>query len=82
MSAPPYWTDADAAEFDLLLDTFVDAYWHHRERCAICRRGGPWCDPLREGLDLVVEWRRRRLLRSEAAYLRARQDFVDWETAA
>ena len=76
------WTQADAAEFDLLLFEFVDAVLVHRERCSICSQGGPWCAPLRECFDGILHWRRFRELRSIAARRRAEQDFRDWECAA
>jgi hypothetical protein len=81
VNTPPYWTAADQAELDVLVCAFVDAAWTHGERCVTCKTGG-WCEPLREGLDLVLEWRRRRLLHSEAAYLRAAQDLAEGRPAA
>jgi hypothetical protein len=78
----PWWTDADQAEFDVLVLDFFEAAWLHRERCPVCSAGGPWCWPLRDVFDLLVLWARRRMLRTWAAYVRARQDFADWEAAA
>jgi hypothetical protein len=71
------WTDADAAEFDILIFEFVDVVLAHKERCSVCSRGGPWCEPLRECFEGILHWRRGRELRSLAARLRARQDFAD-----
>jgi hypothetical protein len=34
----PWWTEADAAELDLLTGEFVRAAAAHRERCDICQR--------------------------------------------
>jgi hypothetical protein len=70
----PWWTEADAAELDVLLEEFVRVAFIHRGHCAICSAGGPWCEPLREALDALLEWRRGRELRSKAEWLRARQE--------
>ncbi len=32
-----FWTDADAAELDVLVHTLVVDFWAHREWCAACR---------------------------------------------
>jgi hypothetical protein len=81
-ATPPWWTAADQAEFELLVFEFVNAAGLHRERCETCSTGETWCDPLRCALDAVIGWRQGRSLRSLAAALRARQDFVDWGVAA
>lgn len=69
-----YWTHADQAELDVLLHEFVKAAYLHRDHCSTCRGGGPWCLPLREALEGVLEWRRGRALRSRADWLRLRND--------
>jgi hypothetical protein len=115
MSAP-WWTDADAAELDVLVFELSRSYDEHRKRCAACQPGdcpevvawrahleeclacrgdapltyGPpcarrrsfvahgdacvRCNPcpsVRLAIELVVEWREARELRSRAEYLRA-----------
>jgi hypothetical protein len=70
LRAEVWWTEADAAELDVVAHAFVKAAYVHRERCGTCSSGGPWCLPLREALDGVVEWRHGRVLRSKAAWLR------------
>jgi hypothetical protein len=79
---PVVWSPADVAEWDLLLFEFVDAVLVHRERCAVCAQGGPWCQPLRECFESLLHWRRGRELRTLAARLRAEQDLADWRLAA
>ena len=80
LSRQPWWTEADDAELDLLVHEFVRVVDIHRERCSICSANGhcgPWCAPLREALEGVVEWRAGRILRSKAQWLRMRQTEVE-----
>lgn len=79
---PWWWTPADAAELDLLVYEFVKAAFHHREACAICRAGGPWCDPLRDAFEGVLGWREGRELRSKATWLRRREETTARSVAA
>jgi hypothetical protein len=69
----PYWSAADDAELDLLTHEFVDVALLHRDRCEDCVILGQFCEPLARALQAVLDWRRRRLLQSQAAYLRARE---------
>lgn len=69
----PWWTAADQAELDVLTHEFVDGAWEHQERCAVCSQGGPWCKPLREALDVVLEFQQARDRMSKAQWLRAQQ---------
>jgi hypothetical protein len=78
LSSLPWWTAADAAELDALAFEFTRAVFIHRERCDTCGAGGPWCHILRAAFDAVLEWRDSRRRLSRAAWLRARQDAVDW----
>jgi hypothetical protein len=71
MSAAPWTTPADLAEFDVLLDEAVGIYWRHRDRCDQCGNG-PWCEPMAAVFEMVLDWRRRRELRSKAEWLRER----------
>lgn len=68
----PWWSEADEAEFNVLIHAFVDAGLAHHKNC--CGTTGPWCPPLREAFDAVVDWRTSRVLRSKAAWLRAREE--------
>jgi hypothetical protein len=68
---PLGWSPADQAELDVLLDAFVGAVLVHRDRCAVCSAGGPWCEPLRDRFEGILDWRRTRALRSRAVWLRA-----------
>jgi hypothetical protein len=76
LAAQPWWTAADDAELDLLVHEFVKAAFRHREACATCRAGGPWCQPLREAFEAALDWRDGRSFRSKAAWLRLREDHV------
>jgi len=82
MTAPPWWSHADRAELRLLIDEFCDGEREHRQRCPICMKGGPWCQPLTDALEIVLDWRERRLARSFAIALRARHDLLDRKQAA
>jgi hypothetical protein len=73
LATAPYWTAADRAELDVLIDALLGAVAIHRERCRVCSAGGPWCAPLRDCFESVLAWRRTRELRSLAAWLRMRQ---------
>jgi hypothetical protein len=66
-------TDADDAESDVLLDALITGVYDHRERCAVCSQGGPWCSNLVDAFQILMVFRRTRQLRSLAAYLRARE---------
>lgn len=79
---PQWWTPADQAELDVLLWDFTAGAFAHREQCSHCREGGPWCTPLVDAFEAVLEWREGRTLRTRATALRARQDFADWEERA
>jgi hypothetical protein len=67
-----WWTPADSAELDVLVDALLDAVYMHREQCKICATGGPWCDALRDCLQIVQEWRRSRDRLSKAEHLRVK----------
>jgi hypothetical protein len=73
VTPPPWWTEADQAELDLLAHEFVRAALIHRQRCSICSAGGLWCRPLREAGDGLLDWRCGRELRSRAVWLRGQQ---------
>jgi hypothetical protein len=70
----PWWTLADDAELDLLVHEFIRAAFAHRADCETCRGGRAWCGPLADAFEGVLEWRRGRVLRSRAAWLRELQD--------
>jgi hypothetical protein len=74
LASQEWWTAADAAELDVLIHEFLRAVYRHRDVCAICSGGGPWCTPLRQALEGVLEWRDGRVLRSKADWLRLRHD--------
>ena len=71
MSAP-WWSAADDAGLDVLVDRFLDVFYCHRERCPTCA-SGPWCEPMRECFAVITDWKRGRELRSKAEWLRARE---------
>jgi hypothetical protein len=80
LAEQPWWTEADDAELDLLTAEIVDPVWAHRRRCEACAIEG-WCDEVRtalaDALDVVLDWRRRRILRSRAIGLRLRQELEE-----
>jgi hypothetical protein len=39
VSAALWWTEADDAELDVLLDAFIGIYYRHRDRCDECGVG-------------------------------------------
>jgi hypothetical protein len=75
LNAQPYWTEADAAELDVLVHEVVRVAMIHRERCLTCRRerGIHDCAGMTAAIEAVIEWRDGRILRSKAAWLRARE---------
>jgi hypothetical protein len=79
-AAPPWSTDADTGELELLVRELVDGAFEHRQSCGVCRNGDS-CPALRAAIEAVLEWRDRRSLRSLVVGLRARQDMVDWQAA-
>jgi hypothetical protein len=81
LSRQIWWTEADESELDLLVHELVKAVHAHREACSTCKVGSPWCAPLGDALQAVVDWRRGRVLRSKAAWLRARQMAVEERAA-
>lgn len=71
---PLAWSEADEAEWVVLVDELVTQAWPHR--------GKPgFREALGETVDVLLEWRRRRELATLAARLRAAQDFADWQAA-
>ena len=66
-----YRTVADDAELAVLVDALVEEAWPHR--------GKPgFREALRDAVNAIVEWKRRRELHSVAAFLRAREDIREW----
>jgi hypothetical protein len=74
------WTEADGAELDLVVHEMVDDVFEHRQGCETCAAGYPPCPWVRAAVERVIEWRDDRVLRSKAAWLRARQDRLDQAT--
>lgn len=73
----PFWSAADRAELDVLVHELVADVFEHRENCPVCAAGYPPCPFVRAAIERVGEWRDDRMLRSQAAWLRARQDRID-----
>lgn len=84
LRAQPWWTEADVAELDLLTHELVRVAFIHRERCSTCRgeRGVLHCAQVGEAIRLAIEWRDGRVLRSKAAWLRAREEAIAETVAA
>jgi hypothetical protein len=70
MSRPTWWTDADAAELDVVAWQLVHSYTDHLNRCPACARGDRSCRALQRALDAITEWLSFRRLLSRAEYLR------------
>ena len=73
------WTEADAAELDVLVHALVVDYFEHRKRCLACqpdpRAGTPYpCPHLQRAIREVCDWREARILLSRSRSLRAAQD--------
>jgi hypothetical protein len=79
---PSYWTEADQAELDVLIDAFVKCVMDHTDGCAICSAGVPWCSALEECFQGILDWRRSRALRSKAVWLRAKRMALEERLAA
>jgi hypothetical protein len=74
----PWWTRADEAELDVRVHELVVSALAHREAgCEPCASGYPPCPFVGALIAEVVAWRDHRILRSRAAWLRARQDSLD-----
>jgi hypothetical protein len=82
VTASPWWTAADDAELAVLVREFVDGVFDHRDACSICSQRGPWCRPLVEALEVIIDWRQRRSLHSYAAAMRTLQDLDDLKNLA
>ena len=74
MKPPPWWTQADAAETDVLLNELVAGYFEHRSWCREHR-----CPHVGDAIDVLLDWRRRRRLLSRARYLRTGQELADFQ---
>ncbi|MDW8339735.1 MAG: hypothetical protein RMM28_11410 [Thermoleophilia bacterium] len=74
---PPWWTEADAAELDLLTWVLVDAYFEHRPRCSICASGEHPCPHVQRAIREVVEWIELRELASRARWLRLERERLE-----
>jgi hypothetical protein len=72
--AIPWWTIADQAELDTLVHAFVDGFYEHRERCALCVGGGRWCDDVHEAFDALESWLVFRYRLSKAEWIRRQYD--------
>jgi hypothetical protein len=79
LRAQPWWTEADRAELAVRThELVVSAYAHRESGCEPCASGYPPCPFVLAVIAEVVTWRDDRILRSRAAWLRARQDRIDW----
>ena len=73
---PSAWTQADAAELDVLLHELVGAYFDHRDTCDHCiacrarQAGSTPCPYLASAIAIVLDWRQKRQLLTTAEELR------------
>lgn len=76
------WTPADAAELDVLVHELADAYFEHRDRCDHCLAwrarlaGSTPCPYLGAAIEIVLEWRQKRLLLTRAEQLRLERRLI------
>jgi hypothetical protein len=68
-----WWTEADAAELDMLVHELASSYFEHRERCVSCAAAYPPCPHVRRAIEAVIAWRESRSLLSKAEYLREQE---------
>lgn len=78
LASQPYWTEADQAELDVLTWVLVQAMERHDRLCVLWAReleefGVGWCPHLTRAVELVLEWRAGRILKSKAQWLRRRE---------
>jgi len=71
------WAPADAAELDVLIYELTRSYFEHRANCASCAAEYPPCAHVRRAIEIVLEWRGARELRSRAEWLRAERDRIE-----
>ena len=78
LASQPWWTPADQAELSLLVHELVDGHHNHAHGCPTCReQGSAFCRPVGDAIQIVLDWRDRRVLHSRAVWLRRMQDFQD-----
>jgi hypothetical protein len=70
----PWLTAADVAETELVAWHLSGCIWTHRQECAVCSAGLPYCEPVKEAIEAALDWKRGRDLRSRALFLRALQN--------
>ena len=79
LSEQPWWTAADQAEVDALIDAFLAAVFDHRERGCACATGLIYCQGLRGAFEVVMEFRATRIRRSKAEWMREQLDLIEEE---
>jgi hypothetical protein len=68
-----FWTEADSAELDVLVNELVTGYFEHRHACRACVPNAMLpCPHVQRAIAVVVDWRDARWLLSRAEALRAR----------
>jgi len=74
-ASPPYWSEADAAELDVLIYALVRSVLRHRDACAACAvaGSGTYCNKVDQAIGEVLGWQRFRALLSKAEWLRGRE---------
>jgi hypothetical protein len=70
---PPWWTEADQAEFDVVTFEIVYGLPRHVALCPACHERR-YCRHASAALGFAVLWRERRELLSKAEYLRRREE--------
>ena len=75
----PWWTAADASEFDILVRALIKGHRWHLERCLLAEAereltGWHWCKHLSAAVEEIVEWRDMREAHSRAIWVRKQLD--------
>jgi hypothetical protein len=71
-----WWTPADEAELELVAHELVGAILAHRAACSTCRAGHS-CAIVAEAIGHALDWRKGRIVRSKAAWLRELQTTLE-----
>ena len=80
LRSQPWWTAADAAEFDAIVHELIDSVSSHREAgCETCAAGHPPCPKVQKAIALTLEWREARILLSRAKWERTTQNLFEFE---
>jgi hypothetical protein len=74
-----WFSAADLAELDVLVDGLIRGVSEHRERCSACAGAGSavFCPAVDKTIRIFLDWQRQRALFTRATHLRAIQNELD-----